>query len=341
MKKYAHILLVLTIVISLILPIACTPSSPPAEIPVPPLISSSTPQEKPPTPKPEPEITTSFPITVTDDLGRKVTINKLPQKIVSLAPSNTEILFALGLEDRIVGVTDYCDYPDAAKLKPRVAGYSNPNTEKLVSLQPDLVLAESVHEKTVLPALEKLGLTVFVSSAKSIDAVLHDIAMTGQISSKNETATELVNKLNSRIKAVSSKTDNLPSEKRPRVLHVVWHQPIWTMGSETFIDDLIHTAGGINIYTKDFTKSRIVSLESVVIKNPQIIIVSGMGTTGDLIYNSIKTEERLKSTDAMINNRIFKISDSNLVERPGPRIADGLDELAKLIHPELFGQVSK
>jgi iron complex transport system substrate-binding protein len=341
MKKHTHILLVLITVALLILTIACTSGSPPAKEPVSPPPPTSTPQEKPPTTKPEPEETASFPVTVTDDLGRKVTVNKLPQRIVSLAPSITEILFALGLEDRIIGVTDYCDYPDAAKSKPRVASYTTPNMEKLVSLQPDLVLAESIHEKTVLPALEKLGFTIFVTSATSIDAVVHDITLIGQINGKSKTATQLVSKLTSRIKAVSSKTESLAIEKRPKVLYVIWHQPIWTMGSETFIDDLIHTAGGINMFAKDFTKSRVVSLESVVAQNPQVIIVTGMGTTGDLIYTSIKSEERLKSTDAMANNRIYKVSDSNLIERPGPRIVDGLDELAKLIHPEIFGPVAK
>jgi iron complex transport system substrate-binding protein len=341
MKKNIQIILSLFLISALALSVACTGTSPP---PVKEPGSPPTPptQEKSPQPiKPETEETTSFPITVTDDLGRKVTINKLPQRIVSLAPSNTEILFALGLDDKIIGVTDYCDYPEAAKSKPRVAGYSTPNLEKLVSLQPDLVLAESIHEKTVLPALEKLGLTIFLSWARSIDTIMNDITSIGQMNGKSKTATQLVNKLTSRIKAVSTKTQILSPEKRPRVLYVVWHQPIRTMGSETFIDDLIKTAGGINIFSKDFDKSRVVSLESVVAKNPQVIIVTGMATSGDLIYNAIKTEERLKSVDAMVNNRIYRISDANLIERPGPRIVDGLDELAKLIHPEIFGTPTK
>jgi iron complex transport system substrate-binding protein len=124
-------------------------------------------------------------------------------------------------------------------------------------------------------------------------------------------------------------------------LYVVWHQPIWTMGKDTFIDDMIRTAGGANIFSSDFDKSRVVSLESILTKNPQVIIVTGMATSGDLIYNSIKSEERLKPVDAMANNRIYKISDSNLIERPGPRIVDGLAEMAKLIHPEIFGTIIK
>ncbi len=278
----------------------------------------------------------TFPITVVDDIGRQVTISQLPQRIISLAPSNTEILFALGLDQKIVGVTDYCDYPEAAKAKPRVAGYSNPNIEKIVSLEPDLIVAESIHEKMVLPALEKLGLTVFVTSATSLDIILRDIEVIGRITGKQKAATELVNNLKARIDTVASKTAALTSEQRPRVLYVCWHAPIWTMGSGTFIDDLIWKAGGSNVFAADFKKSRAVSLEAVINKNPQVILVSGMGTTGELIYSSIVGEERLKSVDAIANHRVYKISNANLIERPGPRIADGLEEIAKYIHPELF-----
>lgn len=280
----------------------------------------------------------TFPITVVDDVGRQVTIPHLPQRIISLAPSNTEILFALGLEERIVGVTDYCDYPEAAKAKPRVAGYSTPNIEKLVSLEPDLIIAESIHERVVVPALEKLGLTVFVTSATSLDSVLHDIEVIGQITGRSSAASRLADSLETRINAVASRTAAIVPEQRPRVLYVCWHAPIWTMGAETFIDDLIWKAGGKNVFRDDFKKSRAVSLEAVIDKNPEIIIVSGMGTTGDLIYSSILGEERLKGVDALVNKRVYKISDANLIERPGPRIADGLEEVAGYIHPEMFGK---
>jgi iron complex transport system substrate-binding protein len=111
------------------------------------------------------------------------------------------------------------------------------------------------------------------------------------------------------------------------------------MGRETFINDLIQKAGGVNIFADDFEKSRVVSLEAIIQKNPQVILVSRMSTTGDLIYNNIRKETRLAGVDAMSNNRIYEISDANLVERPGPRIVDGLEEVAKLLHPEIFGTV--
>lgn len=305
-----------------------TPSVPTAEPPV-----KTEPGEMA---KPEEEVLPIFPLTVVDDVGRKVVIQKLPQRIVSLAPSNTEILFALGLGDKIVGVTDYCDYPEAAKSKPRVAGYSTPNIEKLVSLGPDLIVAESIHEKMVLPALEKLGLTVIVTSATSLDIILHDIELIGQITGKTKAAVQLIDNLQRRIEAITSKTSSIPMEERPRVLYVCWHSPIWTMGSNTFIDDLIWKAGGINVFARDFEKSRAVSLEAVISKNPQVIIVSGMGTASELIYNSIIGEDRLRDIEAVTKGRVYKISDANLIERPGPRIVNGLEEVAGYLHPEIF-----
>ncbi len=318
--------------------VACSPPStqPPSPPPIPPKITPS--DETPSIVQPEKEELPVYPLTIVDDAGRKVTIQKLPQRIVSLAPSNTEILFALGLDDKIVGTTDYCDYPEAAKTKPRVAGYSNPNIEKLLSLEPDLVVAESIHERMVLPALERLGLTVVVTRATSLEVILHDIEFLGQITGKSKAATRIVNSMKARIDAIVSKTSALTPEQRPRVLYVCWHAPIWTMGSETFIDDLIWKAGGMNVFATDFKQSRAVSLEAVVTKNPQVIIVSGMGTTGDLIYNSILDEERLRDVYAIISHRVYKMSDASLIERPGPRIVDGLEEVARYIHPETFGK---
>lgn len=279
-----------------------------------------------------------FPLTVTDDLGRKVVINMLPKRIISLAPGNTEILFALDLDGSIVGVTDYCDYPDAAITKPRVAGYSTPDLERIVSLQPDLIVAESIHEKTALPALEQLGMTVFVTEAFTIDAIKNDISVLGKVTGKTGAASRVLDAMNYKIESVVSKTENLRPEQRLRVLYVNWHEPIWTMGRNNYINDVIDKAGGSNIYAADFEKSRAVSLESVIAKNPQVIFVSGMGTTGDVVYNGIVDEVRLYNVDAMRNKQIYKMRDANLIERPGPRIADGLMEVSRMIHPEIFGE---
>jgi len=349
MKRYILVLLALLAIAGLLLSVACVAPTPPTEVTPPPPTEEKPPEEvKPPPPteekppeevKPPPpteEELPTFPLTIVDDLGREIEIGKLPQRIISLAPSNTEILFALGLEDKVVGVTQYCNYPEAAKAKPRVAGYSTPDIEKVVSLEPELVIAESIHEKTALPTLENVGLTVIVMSASSLDTVLRDITLVGQITGKSKAAAQLVDDLSGRIEAITAKTEDLTPEERLRVLYVCWHDPIWTLGSETFIDDLIQKAGGANIFADDFKKSRVVSLEAVVDRNPQVIIVSSMGTMGNLVYNSIKTHPRLSAVEATVNGRVYLI-DGDLIERPGPRIADGLEQVAKFIHPEIFG----
>ncbi len=282
------------------------------------------------------DIAPVYPVTVEDDLGRKITLTKKPVRIISLAPSNTEILFALGLSESIVGVTDYCDYPEAAKEKTRVAGYSTPDLEKLVSLQPDLVVAESIHEKTVLPALERLGVPVYVTWAYRVETILKEISDLGHLTGRTSQAEELINAMNEKINGVVDITGKMTDKQKLRVCYLNWHNPLWTVGANTYINDIISKAGGINIYEKDFEKSRAVSLESIISRNPQIIFVSGMGTAGDVVYKAVKDEVRLYSVDAAINNRIYKISNADYIERPGPRVVEGLIEIAGMIHPEIF-----
>ena len=332
MKRLFICIAALVFTIGCLLP-ACSQQPVPAQ-PVPPPAATSGEVKEPPAPVPltEPqEPLPAFPITVTDSLGRKIIINRPPQRIVSLAPSNTEILFALGLDDRIAGVTDFCDYPEKARLKPRVAGYMTPDLEKLVTINPDLVLAESIHEKTVLPALERVGLTVIMLSSDTVDEIISNITLVGQVTGRSAAASRLTQQLSGRINAVTAKTARLTAAERPRVMYVIWYDPVWTMGGKTYIDDLITKAGGANIFSADFEKSRIVSPESIVNKNPQVVIVTGMATSADSIAGNLKQQNWMQSTDAIKNNRVYKVSDANLIERPGPRVVDGLEEVAKLL----------
>jgi iron complex transport system substrate-binding protein len=279
---------------------------------------------------------TQYPLTITDNLGREITIEREPERIVSLAPSITETLFALGLADKIVGVTDYCDYPEEANLKTRVASFTKPNLEKLVSVEPDLIFAESIHETEVVPSLEELDLTVIVITDPSIEQILNNMLLIGEVTNFNQNARELVDELTSRISSVTGPVDELPESSLPRVIHILWDAPLYCTGGNTYINDMFDCAGGINIYATEFEGSKEVSLEDIVDKNPEIMIITGMGTDGEKIYNNIKNEDRLRTTDAIINNTIYRISDSNIIERSGPRIVDGIEELAVLMHPEIF-----
>jgi len=278
----------------------------------------------------------SSPGTFTDDLGREVNIESIPQRIVSLAPSNTEILFALGLEDKLVGVTEFCNHPEAAKDKPKIGGFSDVDIERTVALEPDLILATAIHDKTVIPALEKVGLTVFALAPDTLDEVLADITLVGKVTGRSQEASQLVTSLEKRIKTITDKTRELAETERPRTLFLTWHDPLWTVGSETIINDLINQAGGGNI-AQDLSGHVTIDLETVIYRNPQVIIINtGHGEAEDLPYHYVLNEPRLRVTEAVTSGRVYQI-DADIVNRPTPRMVGGLEQLARLIQPELFG----
>ena len=275
------------------------------------------------------------PGNITDDLGRNIQIEAIPDRIVSLAPSNTEILFALGLGEKVVGVTDYCNYPDEAKDKPSIGGFSTVNIEAVVALEPDLILATERHSKTIIPALENLGCTVVALSPTTLDEVIESIDFVGEITGTQKEASQLTGNLQKRIATIKRKTNNITQDEKPRVLYLTWHDPLMTAGTGTLADDVITTAGGINI-ASDISGDNAISLETVIDRNPQIIVASvGMGSGEDLPWQYVQTEERLKISDAVKNQQVYKIN-GDLIHRAGPRIVDALEIMAQFFHPELF-----
>ncbi len=266
---------------------------------------------------------------VVDDLGRLVAINGTPQRIISLAPSNTEILFALGLRDEVVGVTMYCDYPPEALDKEKVGDYYGPDIEKIIALQPDLVLATDFHRFDLIPALEQQGFTVFAVAPQTLDDVLESIERIGEITGKEAEALQLVNEMTSKIEAVEEQTKEL--EQKPSVLYMTWHDPMWTVGRDTWIDDLINIAGGVNIFSQNFEGGAMVQIEWVILQNPEVII------TSEWSYDWALNATELASTSASQTGRIFAFDD-DLAQRPGPRLVQGLDWFAYLFHPKIFEQ---
>jgi iron complex transport system substrate-binding protein len=272
--------------------------------------------------------------TYTDDIGRTVQIKSIPQRIISLSPSNTEMVYALGLQDRLVGVTSYDNYPPDAKNKPIVSDYSTVDLEKIVNAKPDLVLADSIHKKDTIPALEKLGITVYTMNPKNTDEILNEIKVLGQITGKTQEADNMVSSLKNRIQAVTDKTAKITDSQKPRVLYVTWHDPIWTAGSDTMIQYLIDMSGGTNI-AADLNGYATITLESAIQRNPQVIIVmSSMGDQNTSL-DYIKSNEQFSATDAVKNGQVYEV-DADIFGRTTPRIVDGLETLAKLFHPELF-----
>jgi iron complex transport system substrate-binding protein len=306
------------------------------------LISCTAPSEStvPPVPESIPPSTQAskapFPMEMTDQLGRVVTLETAPQRIVSLAPSNTEIVFALGLADRLVAVTNYCDYPPEAGEKPSIGGYSTPNIEEIVAMGPDLILATTIHEKKVIPQLEAKGLTVVAIAPKSLDEVLDGIQIVGEVTGEEEKASELLTDMRNRIKAVTDKTASLPEDQRPGVFYLTWHDPLMTSGVGTLHDELIHKAGGTNIFP-EVVGTKSIDLEMLVARDPQVMVAGiGMGTGEEKTLEFLKTESRLQDTEAARNGRIYGI-DLDLTGRAGPRIVTGLERFARCVHPEIFG----
>ena len=265
---------------------------------------------------------------VFDDLGRLVAINGTPQRIISLAPSITEILFALGLGDSVVAVTDQCDYPPEALDKEKVGGYATPDIEKIVALNSDLVLVAYGTSMDVINNMVGLGLTVFGIKSTDLDDVLNDIKRIGEITDKEMEAQALTSEMASEIEAITDVTSEL--ENRPRVFYIIWNDPLWSAGSGTFMHELIEKGGGVNI-CGNITGYPTISIEEVVARNPEVIITSSWPG----IYEWAMNETALNATDARQNNRVFACDD-NLVQRPGPRLVEGLEWFAHFIHPEIF-----
>jgi iron complex transport system substrate-binding protein len=279
------------------------------------------------------ETETDLPMTVTDDLGRVVTIEETPAKIVSLAPSNTEILFALGLGDKVFGVTEYCDYPEEVLTKEKVGGYSDVDIEKIVAIDPDLILAEDMHKTEVIPMLEDLGFTVIAIVPNNLQEVMDSIMLIGQLTGTEAAASQIVDDMSQRIKVVTDVTDGLTEEDRLKVLYVIWYEPISSVGSDTRIHELIEMAGGINIAEVAGEGYPTLTLEEIVSISPQVIIVND-----DVSLQAILNESRLSEVDAVVNGRVYSIN-ADLTNRPTARIVEGLELMAKMVHPEIFGIV--
>lgn len=280
---------------------------------------------------------TAFGISVTDDRGQQVELARPPERIVSLAPSCTEILFALSLSQKIVGVTTYCNFPKEALDKEKVGTITEVELEKLLALQPDLVVASSLNPPDLLKRLEELGIPVYLADPQNIEGVLSSIDRIAKICGVEEKGEMLVSNLRKRIKEIEGTTAKIPEEQKPFIFHMLWHQPIWTAGKGTFVDELIKKAGGKNIVS-DLEGYSNIELEELLRRNPDIItVVENHGDAQNLPYQFLLQDERLKSIKAVKEGRVFRV-DSDIVSRPGPRIVQALEIFAKIIHPEIFGE---
>ena len=266
-----------------------------------------------------------------DDLGRKVEIAPSPKRIVSLAPGITEVLYGLGLDGEIAGVTIYCNYPEAARLKPKIGGFTNISVEKILSLNPDLIIgtADGNSKETVM-RLESLGMPVYVTNPKTLDEILGMVLAIGRITGKEREAKKLTLDLKNRVKNLSSLVNG---RRKKSVFFQVGGEPIITVGRDTVHNQLITLAGGVNIAGGEKTLYPRYSVEEVIARQPEVIILTSMKYETDVstIWNKWRKWPHIP---AVRDNRLH-IIDTDLIDRSSPRIVDGLAEMVKIIHPEV------
>jgi iron complex transport system substrate-binding protein len=278
-----------------------------------------------------------------DDLGYSLTLTSPPERIVSLAPSNTEILFAVGAGDKVVGVTDFCNYPydfaawiEAGNMT-SIGNYYGPSTEPIVALNPDLVLATTGSEDAA-ENLRELGYNVLIIEPRNLTFVLRDILLVGRATNNYDQAVALESEISQRIDTVT----NLASEAitTPKVYHEVWNDPIMSAGPGTFIDELITLAGGQNIFDDAISSWPTVSSEAIIDKNPDVMIFPDMYMGRANFYETLEAVKNRDGWDlisAVQNDDIYEIN-ADIISRSGPRLVDALEIMAKMIHPEIFGQ---
>ncbi len=278
-----------------------------------------------------------FPIHMTDTLGRQVTIKTLPQRIVSLAPSNTERLFAVGAWHAVVGVTTVDTYPPEVATVRKVGGFvpKSLSIETIVSVKPDLVLAAGELQRPTIEALERLGLTVVaIEDPSSFDEVYADITLVGRLTGHEQEARRVVEEIESRLERVRQAVATLPQEKRVTVFYEVYDEPLMTVGHATIIGQMLELAGGINVFADLGGRYPQVSSEEVVRRNPSCIL----GHTG----------HQLALTPAQISQRpgwahmtavkqyCIRLLNGDMVARPGPRLAEALEAITRALYPDLL-----
>ncbi|MES0359542.1 MAG: cobalamin-binding protein [Anaerolineales bacterium] len=285
----------------------------------------------------QPEATpTTQSSTLEDGLGRQLTLEEPAQRVVSLAPSNTEILFAVGAGDQVIGRDEFSDYPDQANSLPSVGGgFGDYNLEAILDLEPDLVLAAEINTPEQVKSMEDLGLTVFLlPNPTSLEEMYGNLSTVAKLTGHESETDEFVETLHERVSQVQMGIES--AEDQPTAfyeLDATDPSAPWTAGSGTFIDTLITMAGGMNIASDMEGQYLQISVEELLVRDPQVILLgdSAYGVTAE----SLSERAGWNNISAIVNGRIYAFDD-NLVSRPGPRLVDGLEELARLLHPDLF-----
>ena len=270
-------------------------------------------------------------LDVRDMQGREVTLAGPPRRIVSLVPSVTEVIYALGGEARLVGRTDFCDYPPAARDKQSVGGMVNPSLETIVALRPDLVIVTSAgNREETFRQIIRLGIPVYQVAADRIDEVKDVVRRLGALTGREAAVPPLLDRIDRRVATVR---EAVRPYRRPRVLYVLWPEPLIVPGRTSLVTELIDIAGGDSITAGDAEAYPRYSLEAAVAKSPEVIVLANHGSKGGPI--ALDRWQRLTSLPAIRTGRVHSV-EGNLMHRYGLRMLDGLDRLARVLHPEAF-----
>ena len=274
------------------------------------------------------DVKSVYPFKFTDDSGKEILLEKAPEKIASGAPSITETVYAIGAQDKLVGVTEYCNYPEEAKQKEIIGGYTGPNVEKLIELGVDLFITDFIADD-VKQTLNDAGVVVAVMTAKNYDDIFNKIALIGEMLDAKQASENLLDDMNSRQEAALKTIEGLKSKK---VFHEVWHDPLMTSGPGSFVDEIIKMCGGENIAGDAESAYPEFSVEKLIERNPEVYLTAddGLKTVDD-----IKARTGYDQIDAIKNERIYFL-DADVISRPGPRIVEALELIAEAMYPEVF-----
>ena len=275
---------------------------------------------------------TEYPVTVIDDIGKEVTLTEEPDKIISLTPGNTEILFALDLDVELVGVDNFSNYPEEVESIEKIGDAFNVNMERIIELETDLILTIKNWNEEAAEEVESLGIAVYTLDADNMENVLEDIIEIGQLTNRVEEAEELTSEMQEKMDEIKNKIPDVSEEEKPKVFYMVWNEPIMSAGKETFINDYIEQANGINIVASDGLEGwPVYSLEKLIEHDPDVIIApKSLAPTPE----TITEDERFSSIKAVLENRVVIVDDDSVV-RIGPRIVEGFKQIAQALYPDI------
>lgn len=270
-------------------------------------------------------------IEVTDLKGNKVVFEELPERIVSLSPANTEILFALGAGEKVVGVTSYCNYPEETNNIDKIGNFEGANLELIKSAEPDVVLAGGYIQEDLISSLEALDIPVVSTEALDFTGIYDSIKLISEISGTVEKGKEIISDMENKIENTIQKTKDLD---KPKVFYVVWTDPITTAGNKTFIDDIIKTAGGINTAEKVENWAKY-SAEELLADNPDMLIASNFCTPEAVSKEYFEESDIFNKLDCVKDGKIYMISNDDIFSRPAPRVLEAIDELVKAFYGDI------